>query len=121
MKTGLSKKQSLCSTRRGILLKKQTNAEKVFEIKLKELGIKFVSQKGFIAGNNFCIVDFYLPKPYKLCIEIDGGYHSTQEQKKRDSNRTSYLENERGFRVVRFSNEEAFSMTLEQIKDRLVS
>lgn len=67
-------------------------------------GIKHVFQKGFIKGNCFCIVDFYLPKPYKLCIEIDGPYHRTPEQRKKDSYKDYYLMKTRGFRVLRIVN-----------------
>ncbi len=50
------------------------------------------------------IVDFVcLDK--KLVIEIDGGYHLDDEQKKYDESRTEYL-NEQGFNEIRFSNDD---------------
>lgn len=41
----------------------------------------------------------------KLVVEIDGAYHSTEEQKALDHARTEYLKNA-GYKVVRFFNEE---------------
>jgi very-short-patch-repair endonuclease len=76
-------------------------------------------QKGFFVGNNFCIVDFYLPKPYRICIEIDGGYHSTKKQAERDKNRTYYLEQQRGFKVVRINNDDVLSLTKESLIEKL--
>ena len=40
-----------------------------------------------------------------LIIELDGGYHQLPEQQMSDELRTQWLES-RGFKVVRFSNEE---------------
>ena len=50
------------------------------------------------------IVDFVCLEK-KLVIEIDGGYHLDEEQKKYDESRTEYL-NEQGFNEIRFSNDE---------------
>ena len=108
-------KQSLCSIRRNKLIDNSTQSEITFKNKLDKLNIKYCYQKGFIAGDNFCIVDFYLPKPYKLCIEIDGGYHNTPIQIRRDKSRTKYLIN-RGFKVLRLTNREANSIPLVDLK-----
>jgi len=75
-------------------------------------------QKGFIGKFNHVIVDFYLPK-HKLCIEIDGGYHNTEEQKKKDTNRDNYLIKMRRFRVVHLTNEEAISIKQSEITRRI--
>jgi hypothetical protein len=72
------------------LLKSPTSSELIFKKRLDEIGIKHNFQKGFIAGNNFCIADFYLPKPYKIIIEIDGDYHKSDKQIQRDKNKDSY-------------------------------
>ena len=45
-----------------------------------------------------------------LLIEVDGGYHGDQEQKKYDEARTGLL-NELGYEVIRFSNEEIINNT----------
>ena len=48
------------------------------------------------------IVDFYCAKA-KLAIELDGGGHYTPENRKKDEERTKYLEN-LGVKVLRFCN-----------------
>src|SRR5690606_35283114 len=53
------------------------------------------------------IVDFVCLSK-KLVIEVDGGYHSTAEQKEYDKQRTFILNN-KGFKVIRFTNEEVLS------------
>lgn len=50
------------------------------------------------------IVDFICLEK-RLVIEIDGGYHESQEAKEYDDARTSYL-TFNGYKVVRFNNEE---------------
>jgi chorismate synthase/very-short-patch-repair endonuclease len=44
----------------------------------------------------------------KLIIEIDGGYHNEEEQKKYDTARTEWL-NEHEYKLLRFTNEEVLS------------
>ena len=87
-------------------LSKPTLAENAFANILHSLSIRFIKEKGFLARGRTCIVDFYIPKPYKLCVEIDGGYHNSWPQRKLDDKRTEYLVLTRGFRVIRFTNEE---------------
>jgi very-short-patch-repair endonuclease len=103
-------KQSLCSKRTLKLKERATKQELIFKSKLDDLKIKYMFQKGFISGDYFAIVDFYLPK-YKLCIEVDGDYHNTKDQQLRDKYRTSYL-NKRGFKVHRFTNNESEHISL---------
>ena len=50
------------------------------------------------------IADFYCHK-LKLVIEIDGGYHFSEEQQIVDKERTANIEDQ-GLRVIRFSNED---------------
>ena len=66
------------------------------------------------------IVDF-LCVSSKLIIELDGGYHLLPEQKTSDELRSEWLQS-KGYRVIRFTNEELFSnidKVLETIKDNL--
>lgn len=49
------------------------------------------------------IVDFYNHKK-KLAIELDGGYHETDEQKQKDLERETFLKFN-DLHVIRFSNE----------------
>jgi very-short-patch-repair endonuclease len=98
-------KQKTLAGRRKKLLLTRTKCELQVEQRLKEAGIRFIAQKGFILGNNYCIADFYLPRPYKAVIEIDGGYHGTEKQKIRDRSKDTYYQS-RGFQVIRIKNEE---------------
>ena len=66
----------------------------------KELGIKFRRQHII---DEF-IVDF-VNLETGLIIEVDGGYHNKEEQKILDQERTDILE-KKGFRIIRFLNEE---------------
>ena len=82
--------------------KEPTKAENVLwqAIRNHKLGDKFRRQHPV---DDF-IVDFVcLAK--KLVIEVDGGYHSTAEQKEYDEQRTMVL-TKKGFQVLRFTNDE---------------
>lgn len=88
-------------------LKKLRNNPTIAELQVKffldHLKVKYIFQKGFISGNAYVIVDFYLPKPYKICIEVDGEYHLSKQQIQKDKWKDNYLKN-RGFKVVRIKN-----------------
>jgi len=67
------------------------------------------------------IVDFLFRKS-KIIVEIDGGYHFTEEQQKDDAIRQDWLE-QQGYKVVRFTNEEVLfntEHTIETIKNYLI-
>ena len=83
----------------------------------KKLGDKFRRQHLI---DDF-IVDFVCLSK-NLVIEVDGGYHNDPTQKEYDQQRTLYL-NEKGFKVIRFTNEEVLGNTeavLTKIKQELV-
>jgi len=108
-------KQRTLFSRVAQLRKNATQSELVLKEKLGWLGIKSIFQKAFIQGEFYCIVDFYIPKPYKIAIEVDGGYHLTEEQKRKDWAKDKYL-NGRGIKVIRLLNEEAESITISNIQ-----
>ena len=80
----------------------QTDAEKVLweYLRRNALGVRFRRQ--FIIGD--FITDFACIEK-KLVVEVDGLYHSTDEQIEEDRKRTYHL-SQLGFRVLRFTNEE---------------
>jgi very-short-patch-repair endonuclease len=90
------------------LRKKQTLAETVVwqKVRNRQLGVKIVRQKPFILeyyGKKIAfIADFYCSEA-RLLIEIDGGVHTKQSDY--DNLRTLLL-NQKGFRLVRFTNGE---------------
>lgn len=72
------------------------------------------------AVGNF-IVDFFCAKA-KLVVEIDGDVHATQADY--DAARTQWLEEQRQYRVIRFTNEDVFrrmDAVLEDIWEALKS
>ena len=86
------------------------------ELRNKKLGFKFRNQHPF--GNY--VLDFYCHKA-KLSIELDGGYHETEERKFWDKMRTQAIK-EKGLVEIRFKNEEIFydiNKVMEKIKTYL--
>jgi len=89
-----------------------TEAESALWQMLKSnfLGTKVLRQ--YIIGDY--IVDFLLPY-YKLVIEVDGGYHTVEDQQGNDQFRSEML-NKMGFYVMRFTNEQILFGTEEVIE-----
>ena len=85
-------------------------------LKVNALGVKFRRQHvvGLFIADFICL-------PIKLIIETDGGYHQLHDQQISDEERTSWLEN-RGFTVLRFTNEEVMGNTsnvINRIKETI--
>ncbi len=59
------------------------------------------------------VVDFVC-KRIRLVIEIDGDSHYTEAGQRYDAARTAYL-GERGYSVLRFSNEDALTSDLHEV------
>ena len=84
----------------------------------KQLGVRFRRQhpiEGYIP-------DFVCLKK-RLVIEVDGGYHYIEDQLVSDAERTYYL-NQKGFDVIRFTNEEVLGNidnVLHKIKDVIMN
>ena len=98
--------------------KNATVAEQVLweHIRHDALGVKF--QRQHIIGD--FIVDFLAPNE-RLIIEVDGAYHAEPRQKADDELRTGILEG-KGYKVIRFSNEDVLydtDMTINKIKEAL--
>jgi very-short-patch-repair endonuclease len=108
-------KQKTLFKRKETLINNATKSEIEFKQLLDENNIYYIFQKAFIQGNNYVIVDFYLPK-LKLCIEIDGGYHLTESQQKRDNNKDYYLIKQRNFKVLRIKNEEVCNFNIKTLQ-----
>jgi very-short-patch-repair endonuclease len=69
-------------------------------LRMRKLGVR-VRRQWVLAPY---VVDFFVPA-YKLVIEVDGGYHLTEEQRTADAHRERELVRLHGVRVVRFSAE----------------
>lgn len=79
-----------------------TMPERILWSRLKDsqLGVRVYSQKvccGYI-------LDFYIPKLYNLCIEVDGPCHLAR--KAYDDNRDMVLKVRRGITTIRFTAQE---------------
>jgi leucyl-tRNA synthetase len=98
--------------------KEHTEAEGVLweVIRDSKLGVKFRRQHPI----DKYIVDFICLQE-RLIVEADGGYHTSEEQKFYDAERTRVL-NDIGFEVMRFTNEEIIAhpyKTKDKIKARI--
>lgn len=82
--------------------KNMTEAESAFWSMVKNNAMGQRCLRQHVIGGY--IVDFLFRKS-KVIVEIDGGYHFTEEQQKEDSLRDEWLES-RGYKVVRFTNEQ---------------
>lgn len=109
--------QSELSKYREVLRRRATPAEIRLKCLLDELGERYLFQKGFFNKTKFYIVDFYLPKRRKLCLEVDGGYHDLN--RRYDSERERFLRDERGFRLLRVSNELVFDIDSKQLSSMI--
>ena len=87
------------------LLSNTTDAEKVAAKICIQLGYKIIPQHPIITGRKLYFADIYLPE-IKTIVELDGGYHFTKEQKRKDGNRSLGIWR-LGYHVVRLSNHDA--------------
>ena len=116
MKTKLNtsrENQSLSSRRRDRLVKHATLPELRIVRLLTELGERFIFQKSFFTNYRFFIVDFYIKRRHKLCLEIDGKLH--EKTGAYDELRDSFLTEFRKVRVLRITNERAMKITKAQL------
>jgi len=88
-----------------------TKGESAVKSALDNLGIRYTFQKGFLRGKTLRIVDFYITKPKRICIEVDGKYH--EKQREYDAYREREIKSQRNSptRFLRITNEWA----LEQV------
>ena len=100
--------QALLTKRRTELLKRPTVAELHVKSLLDELDEAYIFNKGFYTTNRFFIVDFYIKRRHRLCLEIDGKYH--EDRVAYDEGRDWFLKTVRNVRVVRLKNEFALRL-----------
>lgn len=85
---------------------KLTDAEQRYKNLLDRNGADYQYQVSIKVNDKYYIMDFFFPKS-KTCVEIDGGYHFTKEQKIKDEKREKDLESV-GISVIRYKNEDIF-------------
>ena len=97
-----------------------TEAESAFWQLAKASGLGEKCRRQYIIGEY--IVDFFFRKSM-LIVELDGGYHFTEEQQKEDAIRQDWLEH-MGYRVIRFTNEEVLFDTdnvVKKVKENIIN
>ncbi|MEO7978342.1 class I tRNA ligase family protein [Flavobacterium sp.] len=99
--------------------KNPTEAEDMLWQEVRNSNLGFKIRRQHYIGN--FIVDFVCLEK-KLIIELDGGYHNTNEQIELDELRTLELEQKHLFKFIRFNNEEVLNNikeVLSKIKEEL--
>lgn len=91
--------------RRNELLSKTSDAEKAAYRHIQRLGYEVVRQYPIDTGRHIYFADLYVPA-LRLVMEIDGGYHYTDKQRRLDNNRSSGMWRKR-YHVCRLSNADA--------------
>lgn len=114
--------KALINRMRQDLMSKTSDAEKAAIRNCELLGYKVVRQQPVTTGRKLYFADIYIPS-LKLIIEVDGGYHYANSQKRKDSNRSSGIWR-MGYHVVRLSNHDARNINkvkskIELIKNKL--
>jgi very-short-patch-repair endonuclease len=102
--------------RRRSLRRRMTAAEQTLWSKLRSRRLatyKFQRQTSI----DQYVVDFYCAEK-KLIIELDGDVHDFKQQKIHDKNRQSFLES-RGFRVLRFTNDDV-KESMEGVLEKII-
>lgn len=80
---------------------------KTININFKEQFPLYISDKSNVI-RKFYIADFYIPE-LRTIVEIDGGYHNLNTQRKKDIQRTKDIKDCLGLRVIRFTNEQVYN------------
>ena len=95
--------------------REMTEAEQIVweQLRGSKLGAHFRRQH--VIG--MYIADFVSVKNH-LIIEIDGAYHLSSDQQIDDAARTEYLQR-KGFRVIRFTNEQVLS-DIETVMSKII-
>jgi very-short-patch-repair endonuclease len=100
------------------LLSNTTDAEKAAAQNCLLLGYRIVRQQPIMTGRRLYFADIYLPE-IKTILELDGGYHYTKDQKRKDNNRSSGIWR-LGYHVVRLSNHNARDINKLRAKINLI-
>jgi len=76
---------------RAKLIAGATPQELKVKTALDTIRAEYVFQKEISYVDQVRFVDFYLPEPLALIIEVDGGYHDTEDQKVKDADREDFI------------------------------
>lgn len=87
------------------LLSHTTDAEMAAAKICTLLGYKVIPQQPIVTGRKLYFADIYLPE-IKLVIEINGGYHFTDKQRRKDKNRSQGIRR-LGYSLFNITNKDA--------------
>lgn len=104
LQTGPTKRKPITVERARALRKKQTVTELLLWRELRDRHLDQLKFRRQVPLGPF-IVDFYCAEK-KLIVELDGFVHEEQSVQQKDARRERYLR-ENGYRIVRFTNDEA--------------
>lgn len=104
--------------RRCDLISSRSNAEKAAYTTLLKLGFSVIRQYPIKTARKIYYADLYVPELHTI-LEIDGGYHTTASQKRKDTNRSNALW-KLGYHVLRLSNKDAYNIDKVVKKIRLI-
>lgn len=102
--------------RRKDLFNSRSEAEKTAARLIGQLGYKTVAQAIFETSRRTIFADLYIPS-LDAVVEIDGGYHNSEEQRRKDRNRTMLLRRTGVSHVIRLTNRDARNVT--KIKSKI--
>ena len=83
-----------------------TEAESALSSILVNIGVPYIKEKSFVKRDKIYVVDFFIPKPYLIAIEVDGGYHKLPKQVELDKERSEFLRIHYKVHTIRIRNEE---------------
>lgn len=110
--------KALINRIRQDLMSKTSDAEKAAIRNCELLGYKVVRQQPITTGRKLYFADIYLPE-LKVIVEIDGAYHFSSKQKRKDGNRSAGIWR-MGYHVVRLSNHDARNINKVKAKLKLI-
>jgi len=99
------------------LRKHQTLSEIIMADKLRAIDMKFLPQYPIRYQGFMAIIDFYLHR-LKIALEVDGGYHLSENQQQNDRVK-DFILSRRKMSVLRITNEEAEAITPEDLKQKI--
>ena len=97
--------KALVNRTRQELMYRTSDAEKAAICNCLRLGYKVIRQQPIVTGRKLYFADIYIPS-LKLIIEVNGGYHFTDNQKRKDRNRSQGVRR-LGYSLFTITNKDA--------------
>lgn len=110
--------KALINRIRQDLMSKTSDAEKAAIRNCELLGYKVVRQQPITTGRKLYFADIYIPS-LKLIIEVNGGYHFTDNQKRKDKNRSQGVRR-LGYSLFNITNKDARNINKVKAKIELI-